>query len=1449
MLKQEFPMKPLPWPALIRNGLLIVAGALALASQAVTIPNTPLSVQQSVKPMVMLVSGKDHRFFYEAYNDASDIDGDGVLDIRFKPSITYFGLFNPGYCYTHNDKNDNSGLFTPDGLATADGSGGPGKCPGKWSGNWLNYVTTSRIDALKAVLYGGTREVDTASQTILRRTYIPQDAHSWAKEYTSQTVDKYKISDYTPLAQPSSGKRHFFGNLTRNAGMNCATLSNCSNTLPPVLSIVTNSDKRVWDWASSERPVLRTTSASYPNSNFGTGTRTDRTVRVAVCTGSYTGGCKQYPNGNYKPVGLLHDYGEADAMLFGLLTGSYDQNMAGGRLRKVVSSFKDEVDASTGVFTANAKIVQTFDRIRIRDFNNTRTDNAYRSGWLTTAAPTAGQFVDWGNPIGEMMYEAVRYFAGKGSATTAFAGSTTKDTEVGLSFATWDDPYSNSSAAKAPYCARGNLLTISDINVSYDSDQLPGVNSNFGSGIGTDLTGLNVSTEANFITANEPSVPGLRFIGQVGSLFDSAPSPKSVSTLSNIRGLAPEEPTKQGSYYAASVARYAKRTDLRPSLSGNQTLDTFVVALSSPLPRIEVPLSGGKKITLVPFAKSVSGASISAAKGAYQPTNQIVDFYVDTIANSGPADANASVNGGRYYAKFRINFEDVEQGADHDMDAIVEYTVQANPDDTVSVILRPTYEAGGIRHRIGYVISGTTADGVYLEVQDESDTTPYFLNTPPGKAPGYCDPPWGKTECNRLPYIGGSPSSTPPMNQATRVFTPGEASSATLLKDPLWYAAKWGGFIDRNGNSKPDLNVEWDADGDGVPDTYFLVQNPLKLKESLKRTLDNIAARSSSASNISANSTSISSSSRLFQAVFNTQRWSGDLIAYPATAAGVGSTPAWQAADELPAWNARNIFMRTASTSTVKLSTYAALPADDQTALVNVDIFQYLLGNRTKEIQNGGTLRDRGSPLGDIVHSSPYFDKVNNAIFVGANDGALHAFDAANGKELFAFIPRSSVARLKNLASIAYDHEYFVDGEVIASPRATETGNKMYLFTLLGRGGKGLFAIDASNPASFAASNFLWEYTPEGSVTAAADGDLGLMLGRPAAVKLNNGKFGLLVGNGYNSGNGKAVLYIFILNADGSINQVEKIDTTIGGDNGLAGVFAVDEDGNGSADFVYGGDLKGNVWRFDISSANPASWGLSYSGLPLFTAQDASNNPQPITAPMYAAKNNKTGDPNYGKWFVFFGTGSYFKAGDIASTQTQSWYGITVEASPVSGGRASLKARTIDQVGTIGGNPSRAFSAATPGDMTGKRGWYIDWDNPIVGERVVTGSKLVQFVVPTLMASSMYPIASDPCVPGGKGYLNFVDPWSGAATPVDILDVNGDNNFTNDRLGGDVVGSVDVGVGIPTEALPMTAGGRVIVFVGGSGTSSNSGALIKNITGLGAASFKGRVSWREIIRD
>ena len=1444
----------------IKSVALTTAAFAALASSAVTIPNTPLVAQISAKPMVMLVAGKDHKLFYEAYNDTSDIDGDGSLDIGFipdNPDIVYYGLFDPTICYTHNNEGNNTGLFTPSSTTTN------GKCSGKWSGLWLNYMTTSRIDALRKVLYGGYREVDSATQTILRRAYIPQDAHTWGKEYTSEAVNGYKISDYTPFSQPTTGTRHFFGSLTANRSKNCSTLDNCSN-MPPLLRIRENvgGNKRIWEWASKERPVLENdlSSGAFP---AGTGNEKNYTIRVSVCTGSFINGCKSYPNGSYKPVGLLHDYGENDAMLFGLLTGSYDQHMSGGRLRKVVSSFKDEIDAATGQFTASAKIVNTFNNLRIRGFNQNSSSGEYWKGNPyedSAKAPTQGQLLDWGNPVGEMMYEATRYFAGKNSATTDFNTGTTHDTAVGLSSAAWDDPYSATSAAKAPRCARASFLTISDINPSFDSDKVPGSYFNSFSG---DVAGLNVSTEGGTITAVESSITGQRFIGQSGTTYDSAPTAKNVNSLSSIRGLAPGEPAKQGSYYSASMAYFAKRSDLRSDLSGQQSVDNFVVALTSPLPQIRAPLPNGKVITLVPFSKTVGGSGVSATKGNYQPTNQIVDFYVETIANSGTKDANATINDGRYYAKFIINYEDVEQGGDHDMDAIAEYIVTANSNNTLSVTVTPTYQAGGMKQNMGYVISGTTNDGVYLVAQDEGGAQNYFLNVPAGKTPGFCDVTTPPTGCAQLPTIGQA--------APVFVFTPSNSPSATLLKDPLWYAAKWGGFNDKNNNNKPDLVSEWDADGNGVPDTYFLVQNPSKLPQSLKKAFDSIFKTNSSASNVIANSSSITTNSRVFQARFDSNSWSGDVVAYPVTSSGVSTTTEWEASSKIPAPSSRQLFVRLPSGTTsafawsnLTAADKALFDTDPSTTVDNSqDIVDYLRGVRTKELQNSGNFRDRSTHvLGDIVHSSPFYDKDSDVLYVNANDGMLHAFKASNGSvansagtELFGFIPSEVVARLKNLTSPGYSHEYLVDGDVVVSPKTTETGNKNLLFSALGRGGKGLFGLNVTTPTNFGSTNFLWEYTPTGSTTAAADKDLGLMLGRPIYAKMNNGKGAVIVGNGYNSTDTKAVLYIFSLDTSGAIDSVTKLDTKAAGDNGLASPGVFDADDNGTVDFIYAGDLKGNVWKFDVSNLSASNWKVDLgctasSCTPLFTATGTSNSVQPITSPITVAKNDISGDTHEGKRFLFFGTGSYFQTGDPSVQTVQTWYGLIDEGVSINGRvwsapkyiYSNLTPRTSTS-GTFDGKPVKAFALSVVGDMVGKKGWYLDFTNP-EGERMITEPVLYKLAKPALVGSSIIPAANDPCIPGGTGYINVVSPFSGGAMTVGILDVNGNSNYTDDLLGGLIIGSIDLGIGLPSR--PTLIGNHLVV----GGTSPDLDKRVASIkVNLGLTPLKGRISWREIIRD
>jgi type IV pilus assembly protein PilY1 len=1492
----------------------VFTDAVDATAAPLNIPRVPLAATLNAKPMTMLIAGRDHRLFYEAYNDASDVNGDGVLDLRFKPSIEYYGLFDTDVCYaytTGSTRNDD--YFRPVSSVSTDGLR---RCTGAWSGNWLNYMTTSRIDALRKVLYGGHRDVDADGNTILRRAYIPQDAHSWGKEYHSVATDGYNIADYTPLALPtSSQRRHFFGNLTATNGINCSTLSNCSS-LPPLLRIRENVlDRRIWEWASKERPVLDT---SLSTGSFESGTAYDArnfTVRAQVCVApNFLKDCKLYTNGNYKPIGLLHEYGESEAMLFGLITGSYDRHMTGGRLRKTVSSFANEINLNSGRFNtgANAPIVTTFNNLRIRGFNQTTSSNEYAFGSPyrdSARRPTEGQFVDWGNPIGEMMYEGLRYFAGAGAAEPAFDNANERiiDGQVDLSSATWDDPFSSTSAARAPYCARPNFLIVSNINPSFDSDAVPGAAPAFSSGILSalpgNLTGLNVRTVADAITGIEnrvveSSITGRPFfIGQVGGTADDAPTPKTLNNgLRNVRGLAPDEPSKQGSFYSASIAYWAKTNNIRPDLTSttgtvNVNIDSYVVALSSPLPNLQIPV-GGRTVSLVPFAKSIGGEGISRTKGDYQPTNQIVDFYLEEYTPSTLA------NGNGFRAVFQINFEDVEQGGDHDMDAIAKYTIEVvNGELLVTVV--PTYEAGGIQQNMGFVISGvvdsggTVRDGVYLVARDEGSSGAYFLNVPPGRWAGYCDVASPPADCAQLPAWRNPGTSL--AAQAFR-FRPNAtgAGAASLLKDPLWYVAKYGGYVKQDDTTStgvgPTTQAEWDASpatatktGDGVPDNYFLVQNPLNLRASLRRALESITNNSASGGNIIANSTRLDSDTYVFQATFNNNRWGGNLLAYRANSSGVSAVPDWNAADRLPKdSNAlRKIFYWSDNNGANKGDEFlwnnlsnAEKALFGPNDAVRQSVVNYIRGSGANEFTRGGNLRDRSATtvLGDIAHSSPAFSKDSEVVFVGSNGGMLHAFatkplvaggnSIPPGTELFAYIPSAVLPRLKNLAAVGYDvaHEYFVDGDVAVSAKIS---NRNYLVATLGRGGKGLFGLDVTDPYNFSSNDVKWEYFENNSSANSAlvpDPDLGFMLGRPIIGTAEDGTPIAIVGNGYNSTNESAALYVFNLTTGQRIRKLVVPTVTVGS-NGLATPGVFDANNNGRIDTVYGGDLFGQVWRFDLSSTNAASWSVSNGGLPIFTARSPSGARQPITAPLSVAINSVSVDPNFNKRFVFFGTGSYFQSGDPASTQVQTFYSIVDDSatphdqSSVVATRAPLAQRvmTATEVFSALRDPSkpqsttnplisrtvRRLDAASAGDMNGKLGCYVDL--PQTGERVVTRANLFRLAEPTLLFSSILPETQDQCVPGGTGLLNAINPFTCGRLAKPFFDLNDSGSFTDDTLsGGAYASSVQLNVGMPGEAVII--GNRLVV-----GGSAGRVADIRVNTGI--TPLRGRLSWREIVRD
>ena len=302
----------------------------------------------------------------------------------------------------------------------------------------------------------------------------------------------------------------------------------------------------------------------------------------------------------------------------------------------------------------------------------------------------------------------------------------------------------------------------------------------------------------------------------------------------------------------------------------------------------------------------------------------------------------------------------------------------------------------------------------------------------------------------------------------------------------------------------------------------------------------------------------------------------------------------------------------------------------------------------------------------------------------GANDGMFHVLDArvgqaTSGREIFAFVPRSLYFTLRELTSPAYAHRFYVDGPVIESdvftPPTHPTPNvwKTIAIGTTGAGAAGMFAIDVTSPQSgFTAANVLWDIVPSEHTDPVVVSDLGNVLqpgivGSVKDVSAANGKgrWVYMVGNGYDSVSKQATLFVFDV-FNGSL--IKALQTGVGAaapatmQNGLGGITPV-FDANRNIVAVYGGDKLGNMWKFDFSADNindpdgagpQKGWEIYNKAgtlpAPLFTATDASGNPQPISAAPRITPHGISGV------HVGFGTGKLFEPGDQISTQVQSVY-------------------------------------------------------------------------------------------------------------------------------------------------------------------------------------------------
>jgi|KBSMisStaDraftv2_1062788.scaffolds.fasta_scaffold01648_6 Tfp pilus tip-associated adhesin PilY1 len=551
---------------------------------------------------------------------------------------------------------------------------------------------------------------------------------------------------------------------------------------------------------------------------------------------------------------------------------------------------------------------------------------------------------------------------------------------------------------------------------------------------------------------------------------------------------------------------------------------------------------------------------------------------------------------------------------------------------------------------------------------------------------------------------------------------------------------------------------------------------------------------------------------------------------------------------------------------------------DQRTPATGANLVNFLRGQRGFEgfVTNDVTklFRSREHVLGDTVNGQPTyvrapfslygdagyaaFKSANSSripmLYVPGNDGMLHAFyagtstaDPLGGKEAWAVIPSTVLPKLYKLADNNYkdNHLFFVDGTPSVSD-VFDTGSgtwKTILVAGLNNGGKGYYALDVTNPLS---PKGLWEFkwsstvcpwsagnTPIGAAVGnTSDCHLGQTYGRPLITKLADGTWVVMVTSGYNNVNapvqaGDGGGYLYVLNAStGQI--VHKIPTGVGNPATPSGLAQI----NGFADLaeinnmtlrVYGTDVLGNIWRFDVNdNLNPSGREATLLG----TAKDSGGTPQPIT--IRPELSVKDGNP-----MVFVGTGRFLGATDVGDLQTQSIYGIV---DPMSGSpsfanlRSALVPLTLTQVGSGAGTYRTVACAGTVAQCAAPDGWVVNL--PDSGERVNVEMKLRSG---TLIVGSNVPQISA-CVSGGYSWLNYFNYRDGTALPGGTAGGTGlgqqfsvSQQFSNFLI-----------VGITIVKLPGI-GSKPKVYVTGSNSTIEAVDLK-----FAPGDDPKRVSWREI---
>lgn len=600
---------------------------------------------------------------------------------------------------------------------------------------------------------------------------------------------------------------------------------------------------------------------------------------------------------------------------------------------------------------------------------------------------------------------------------------------------------------------------------------------------------------------------------------------------------------------------------------------------------------------------------------------------------------------------------------------------------------------------------------------------------------------------------------------------------------------------------------------------YYTATNAQQLNDSLSQALTEISAKAGSGGAGASSSATLTTATYYYKTLYNPEDWRGTIEAYllnPVTGRPASATPTWTTDTTItPTSNGasyQTYVPAGASGSVVSLS-YANLSPTQQAAL-NGSVVPPVTGANLIDWVKGANvagLRSRTVLLGDVINSSlerlspdeklasslendtsyeSYLSRksqgMTSSLLVNANDGLFHVIDADTGRHRYGYLPSSLMSSLNIVADPDYasegNHKFMADGLITVADGEINSVWSTVAVSGMGAGGKSVFAVKLFDDDNDIQA--LWEISPPSVNTPANDwNDLGYSYSKPVVARTQGNRWVAIFGNGYGSYQGKAALYVVDLE-DGQLVQKIVVDenntgtpTEIAAGNGLSSPQIV-VDAQNRITAVYAGDLRGNLWEFDLSTS---------TGSKLFAA----GVDHPITAQPLVVEHPEGG------YLVLFGTGKLNEASDKLDKTEQAFYAIWDQpSSSVTVSKNDLLAQRITEEVTIRGEVYLKTSTYEV-DWSVHRGWYLPlvYQSELEGERVIYPA---QTTLGRVIFVTAKVDADDPCESSGSGRLGELDLFSGSMLSYPVLDTNGDGVVDDNDV---QVSGININDGLP--GLPV----------------------------------------------